>query len=87
MAEKEKIRKRYPELSPFGEATKLEEEILAYWEANDIFKRSIDERPAASPFVFYEGPPTANGRPLRAAIECMHAAELAAHERREADVV
>jgi len=63
MAEKETTRKRYPELPPFGEATKLEAEILAYWEAANIFKRSIDERPAESPFVFYEGPPTANGRP------------------------
>jgi isoleucyl-tRNA synthetase len=63
MAEKDKSRKRYPELSSFGEATKLEAEILASWEAGDIFKRSVDERPASSPFVFYEGPPTANGRP------------------------
>lgn len=63
MAEKDKTRKRYPELPPFGEAIKLEEEILAYWEAGAIFKRSIEERPASSPFVFYEGPPTANGRP------------------------
>lgn len=63
MAEKDKTRKRYPELSPFGEATKLESEILAFWEANRIFERSVEERPASSPFVFYEGPPTANGRP------------------------
>ena len=63
MAEKDKTRKRYPEISPFSEATKLEAEILAYWEKGNIFKRSIEERPASSPFVFYEGPPTANGRP------------------------
>jgi isoleucyl-tRNA synthetase len=63
MAEKETTRKHYPELSPFGEATKLEAEILAFWEANRIFERSVEERPASSPFVFYEGPPTANGRP------------------------
>ena len=63
MADKENTRKRYPELSPFGEATKLEAEILAFWEAGHIFERSVEERPASSPFVFYEGPPTANGRP------------------------
>jgi len=63
MAEKEKTRKRYPEISPFNEATKLEAEILAYWENAGIFKRSIEERPGSNPFVFYEGPPTANGRP------------------------
>jgi isoleucyl-tRNA synthetase len=60
---KEKSRKRYPELPPFGEATALEAEILGYWETNNIFKRSIEERPGESPFVFYEGPPTANGHP------------------------
>jgi isoleucyl-tRNA synthetase len=63
MAEKEQTRKRYPELPPFGEAVKLEAETLAFWESNNIFKRSVEERPSQSPFVFYEGPPTANGRP------------------------
>ncbi len=41
----------------------LEQEILSFWEANDIFKKSVDSRDPAKPFVFYEGPPTANGRP------------------------
>jgi len=65
MAENEKSasRKRYPELAPFGEAIKVEEEILRFWESNGIFRRSVEERPADDPFVFYEGPPTANGRP------------------------
>ncbi|MDD4857360.1 MAG: isoleucine--tRNA ligase [Candidatus Krumholzibacteria bacterium] len=63
MAEKETTRKRYPELAPFSEAIKLEAEILAFWEANNVFKRSIEERPFDNAFVFYEGPPTANGRP------------------------
>jgi isoleucyl-tRNA synthetase len=40
-----------------------EESVSAYWERERTFQRSVDERPADNPFVFYEGPPTANGRP------------------------
>ncbi|MFQ5601964.1 MAG: isoleucine--tRNA ligase [bacterium] len=41
----------------------LEKEILNYWEENQIFKKSVENRDPRKPFVFYEGPPTANGRP------------------------
>ena len=37
--------------------------ILASWEKLDIFHRSIDERDGAPQFIFYEGPPSANGHP------------------------
>ncbi len=40
-----------------------EKEISNYWEQIDILKRSIENREGAQNFVFYEGPPTANGRP------------------------
>jgi len=63
MSSTEKPTKRYAELPSIGEATKLEADVLRYWETNRIFERSVEERPADSPFVFYEGPPTANGRP------------------------
>jgi isoleucyl-tRNA synthetase len=39
----------------------LEEEVLAWWEANNIVAKSLAA--GEKPFVFYEGPPTANGRP------------------------
>ncbi|MGE3076686.1 MAG: isoleucine--tRNA ligase [Dehalococcoidia bacterium] len=42
---------------------KLEEEVLAFWRQNAIFRRSIEERPEDKLFIFYEGPPTANARP------------------------
>jgi hypothetical protein len=42
---------------------KLEEEILAFWEKNDIFKKSIAQREGAEEFVFYDGPPFATGLP------------------------
>ncbi len=41
----------------------LESEILQYWETNDIFRKSLEARKDAPAFVFYEGPPSANGMP------------------------
>ncbi len=41
----------------------LEEEILEQWLAEDTFARSMSARSGQQEFVFYEGPPTANGRP------------------------
>ncbi len=38
-------------------------EIRTFWEQNDIFNKSIAERAGGKPFVFYEGPPSANGMP------------------------
>ncbi len=42
---------------------KLEADILEYWKQEAIFERLIEERKDRPRFVFYEGPPTANGRP------------------------
>ncbi len=42
---------------------KLEEEILTYWEENKIFEKSVKKNPEDKTFIFYEGPPTANGKP------------------------
>lgn len=39
------------------------EEILAYWEKNKVFERSVSTREGKTPYVFYEGPPSANGMP------------------------
>jgi isoleucyl-tRNA synthetase len=41
----------------------MEEEILAFWEKNDIFKKSISQREGKDEFVFYDGPPFATGLP------------------------
>ena len=43
--------------------TSINSEVLADWEKNDIFHRSIDEREGCPQFIFYEGPPSANGHP------------------------
>ena len=42
---------------------RMEERILSFWEENKIFEKSIEIRKDAPHFVFYEGPPTANGKP------------------------
>ncbi len=41
----------------------IEEKILKFWEENKIFEKSISSRDENKPFTFYEGPPTANGKP------------------------
>ncbi|WP_409299197.1 isoleucine--tRNA ligase [Peribacillus sp. SCS-26] len=40
-----------------------ERRILEYWEQEQIFQKSVSNRDSGIPFVFYEGPPTANGLP------------------------
>ncbi len=42
---------------------KIEEDILKFWKENEIFSKSISSRPEDKQFTFYEGPPTANGKP------------------------
>ena len=41
----------------------VEQRILNFWENNDIFKKSVNQRKNCKPYVFLEGPPTANGLP------------------------
>ena len=41
----------------------IEEEILAKWSKNQAFEKSVSLREGSTPFVFYEGPPSANGMP------------------------
>ncbi len=45
------------------EIQKNEKKVLKFWETHDVFKKSIKNRAEARDFVFYEGPPTANGVP------------------------
>ncbi|MBU0498408.1 MAG: isoleucine--tRNA ligase [Candidatus Thermoplasmatota archaeon] len=41
----------------------IEKKILTFWQQQNIFQKSIDQRKGQPPFVFLEGPPTANGMP------------------------
>ena len=42
---------------------KIADDILASWEQDGTFQKSIETRPADRPYVFFEGPPSANGKP------------------------
>ena len=42
---------------------KIEEKILDFWKDNKIFEKSVSSKDEAQTFTFYEGPPTANGKP------------------------
>ena len=54
--------KKFNEYVDFDLA-KINSEVLEFWKNENVFKKSIEERPASKPFVFYEGPPSANGMP------------------------
>ncbi len=53
---------RYPEVESFDHAA-VEQAVLARWQRDATFERSLALREGAPHFVFYEGPPTANGKP------------------------
>jgi isoleucyl-tRNA synthetase len=55
--------KPYPEVSPQADFPAIEREILARWQADGTFARSVEQRPRDDEFVFYDGPPFANGLP------------------------
>ena len=40
-----------------------EKEIGKFWRDNDIFKKSMENRKEGETYTFYDGPPTANGKP------------------------
>ncbi|MEP7167665.1 MAG: isoleucine--tRNA ligase [Candidatus Woesebacteria bacterium] len=42
---------------------KLEEDVLQFWDDTDAFNKSVENRPADNPYIFYDGPPFANGLP------------------------
>lgn len=54
--------RKFPEYKGL-DLPKVAEEILNYWEENDIFEKSVTTREGKEPFVFFEGPPSANGLP------------------------
>ena len=53
----------YKSVNPKEKIDALEKRIRAYWEENEISQKSIDNREGKPQFVFFEGPPTANGMP------------------------
>ncbi|HEX2739454.1 MAG TPA: isoleucine--tRNA ligase [Rubrobacter sp.] len=54
---------KFDKVSPQVDFPRLEEGILDLWKKSGVFEKSVQRRPEDRPFVFYEGPPTANGTP------------------------
>ncbi len=54
---------KFQEVDVKAPVNEREEKILKKWMAEDIIKRSLTEREGEPRFIFYEGPPTANGKP------------------------
>ncbi len=53
----------FKEVDPKRPVNDTENAVLDYWNSNDISARSVSIREGRPQFIFYEGPPTANGRP------------------------
>jgi isoleucyl-tRNA synthetase/very-short-patch-repair endonuclease len=62
-------KKNYPDVEGSPDFPAIEEKILAFWNAQNVFKASVAQRPSATEegenneFIFYDGPPFANGLP------------------------
>jgi isoleucyl-tRNA synthetase len=53
----------FKSVSPKLDVSSMEESVLKMWKREEIFKKTISQRQGAPEYVFYEGPPTANGKP------------------------
>ena len=53
----------YKKVDPNLNFVEREKKIGEFWKENDIFRKSIDERKEGEVYTFYDGPPTANGKP------------------------
>ena len=51
----------YKKADPNLDFVEREKEVIKYWKAHDVFKKSIALREGGEEFSFYDGPPTANG--------------------------
>ena len=55
--------KYYPEVQANPDLVEEEEVVLQFWQTENVFQKSIDTRPVDNSFIFYDGPPFANGLP------------------------
>jgi len=54
---------RFTAVESRAQLAEAERAVLAFWKRDDVFRRSLELRRDGKPYVFYEGPPTANGKP------------------------
>jgi isoleucyl-tRNA synthetase len=50
-------------VNPKLDVPAMEDAVLKFWKKQDVFKKTVEQRQGKPEYVFYEGPPTANGRP------------------------
>lgn len=53
---------KYPEYKAL-KLTRIGKEILSYWDVHKVFEKSLELSKGKTPYIFYEGPPSANGKP------------------------
>lgn len=53
----------FKSVNPKLDAPAMEDNVLKMWKKQDVFKKTVEQRKGKPEYVFYEGPPTANGRP------------------------
>ena len=63
MTDNNNLKNSYPNPNQNFNLAKIEEDILDFWNKNNIFEKSINNRSNNNDFVFYDGPPFANGLP------------------------
>jgi isoleucyl-tRNA synthetase len=63
MSDENRSEARFRDVSPSVSFPEMEAQILELWRQQNVFQRSMSEREGGPEYVFYEGPPTANGRP------------------------
>lgn len=78
--QRQEVKKSYsPQATDKPERVLREEEVLKFWDEQKIFEKTLEKNRKGSlnagasgkDFVFYEGPPTANGRPLVPTASCI----------------
>lgn len=63
MSENDLVKSPFTALPAQVDPGELDRRIIKWWQANDVFVRSLERTAAGPSWVFYEGPPTANGTP------------------------
>ena len=53
----------YEKVSTDLKFVEREKKVGQFWKDNDIFQKSMDQRDGSPTYMFYDGPPTANGKP------------------------
>ncbi len=53
----------YQKVNPDLNFVPREEDVIRFWEDNEIFQKSVAKNKGKTPYTFYDGPPTANGKP------------------------